>query len=207
MTKEKFQTCLSEMPVVAILRGITPGEVVSVCSTLHSCGIRLLEIPLNSPDAFESIAIAADYCRSNGMLAGAGTVLTQEDVRGVAASNGCFVISPNCNPAVIRETKACGMLSVPGFFTATEAFQAMEAGADYLKLFPAVLGPAYVKDLKAVVKAPIMAVGGVKAEDIPAFMKVCCGVGIGSAIYKAGKPLEQIRMDAAAIAKAAASRE
>ena len=105
---------------------------------------------------------------------------------------------------VIRETVRLGMLSIPGFFTATEAFAACKAGADYLKLFPAgQLGPSYIKDLKAVVKKPILAVGGVNAANIPAFLDVCCGVGIGSAIYKPGKTPEQLRADAIAIARAA----
>ena len=103
---------------------------------------------------------------------------------------------------VIRETKRLGMLSIPGFFTASEAFTAIHAGADYLKLFPAILGPGYVKDLKAVVKKPILAVGGVNAENLPEFMKVCLGAGIGSALYKAGKSLEALDRDAAAMVKA-----
>ena len=115
---------------------------------------------------------------------------------------GCFIISPNTDCDVIRETKRLGMLSIPGFFTASEGFAATRAGADYLKLFPAILGPGYVKDLKAVIKTPIMAVGGVDAKSIPDFMKVCCGVGIGSAIYKAGKTAAEVKADAAEIVKA-----
>ena len=125
-----------------------------------------------------------------------GRADTVEDVRGVKAAGGSFVISPNTDLDVIRETKAQGMLSIPGFFTASEGFAALKAGADYLKLFPAILGPGYVKDLKAVIKAPIMAVGGVNADNLPAFMQVCCGAGIGSALYKAGKSLEAVAADA-----------
>ena len=193
--KARFEKLMGECPLVAILRGITPAEVPAVCDVLLEKGIKILEIPLNSPNAFESIAIAVKHCGDRQMV-GAGTVLTVEDVRGVKAAGGSFVISPNTDIDVIRETKKQGMLSIPGFFTASEGFAALKAGADYLKLFPAILGPGYVKDLKAVIKAPIMAVGGVNAENLPAFMKVCCGAGIGSALYKAGKSLEAVAADA-----------
>lgn len=196
--KEQFEKFMAQCPAVAILRGITNAEVIPVCDTLYEAGIRIMEIPLNSPDAVKSIAIAAEHCKGK-MAVGAGTVLTVEDVNNVRNAGGTFIISPNTDTDVIRETKRLGMLSIPGFFTATEGFAAVKAGADYLKLFPACLGPSYVKDLKAVIKTPIMAVGGVNAGNIPEFMKVCCGVGIGSALYKAGKSPEDIRKDAEAI--------
>lgn len=199
--KEQFEKFMAECPAVAILRGITNDEVVSVCDALYEAGIRLLEIPLNSPDAVKSIAIASEHCKER-MAVGAGTVLTVEDVNNVHKAGGTFIISPNTDTDVIKETKKLGMLSIPGFFTASEGFAAIKAGADYLKLFPACLGPSYVKDLKAVIKTPIMAVGGVNSNNIPDFMKVCCGVGIGSALYKAGKSLEDVRKDAEAIVKA-----
>ena len=199
--KEQFEKFMAECPAVAILRGITNAEVTAVCDALYEAGIRLLEIPLNSPDAVKSIAIASEHCKGR-MAVGAGTVLTVEDVNNVHKAGGTFIISPNTDTDVIKETKKHGMLSIPGFFTATEGFAAIKAGADYLKLFPACLGPSYVKDLKAVIKTPIMAVGGVNSNNIPDFMKVCCGVGIGSALYKAGKSLADIRQDAEAIVKA-----
>ena len=199
--KEQFEKFMAECPAVAILRGITNAEVTAVCDALYEAGIRLLEIPLNSPDAVKSIAIASEHCKKR-MAVGAGTVLTVEDVNNVHKAGGTFIISPNTDTDVIKETKKLGMLSIPGFFTATEGFAAIKAGADYLKLFPACLGPSYVKDLKAVIKTPIMAVGGVNSNNIPDFMKVCCGVGIGSALYKAGKSLEDVRKDAEAIVKA-----
>lgn len=196
--KEQFEKFMAQCPAVAILRGITNAEVIPVCDTLYEAGIRIMEIPLNSPNAVKSIAIAAEHCKGK-MAVGAGTVLTVEDVNNVRNAGGTFIISPNTDTDVIKETKRLGMLSIPGFFTATEGFAAVKAGADYLKLFPACLGPSYVKDLKAVIKTPIMAVGGVNAGNIPEFMKVCCGVGIGSALYKAGKSPEDIRKDAEAI--------
>jgi len=191
---------MKECPLVAILRGITPAEVPAVCDVLYEQGIRLLEIPLNSPDPLQSIAIAAKHCGDRQMV-GAGTVLTAEAVRGVKQAGGFFIISPNTDVDVIRETKKQGMLSIPGFFTASEGFTALKAGADYLKLFPAILGPGYVKDLKAVIKAPIMAVGGVNAQNLGDFMKVCCGAGIGSALYKAGKSLEDLARDTAELVR------
>ena len=199
-----FQEQARRCPVVAILRGITPEEMLPVCEALRTAGIRLLEVPLNSPDALESIRrAAAKYHAAAVQLPGAGTVLTAQNVRDVAAAGGRFIISPDANPEVIRETRRLGLVSIPGFFTATEAFTALRAGADYLKLFPAgKLGPGYVKDLKAVIKAPILAVGGVDAENIAAFLNVCAGVGIGSALYKPGKTPAEIERAATAYAAA-----
>ena len=199
-----FQEQARRCPVVAILRGITPEEMLPVCEALRTAGIRLLEVPLNSPDALESIRRAAvKYHAAGELLAGAGTVLTAQNVRDVVAAGGRFIISPDANPEVIRETKRLGLVSIPGFFTATEAFTALRAGADYLKLFPAgKLGPGYVKDLKAVIKAPILAVGGVDTDNIAAFLDVCAGVGIGSALYKPGTTPVEIGRAAAVYAAA-----
>ena len=199
--KELFEKYMQECPAIAILRGITPAKVPEICDRLFAAEIRLLEIPLNSPKPFESIALAAEHCAGR-QLVGAGTVLTPEDVRKVRDAKGTFIISPDTDIEVIKETKRLGLVSIPGFFTASEGFAALKAGADCLKLFPACLGPNYVKDLKAVIKAPILAVGGVNAENIPAFMKVCAGVGIGSALYKPGKTPEQIEKDARAVVAA-----
>lgn len=191
-----FERYLKECPAIAILRGITPTEIIDVCDALYEAGIRLLEVPFNSPDAAASIAMAARHCEGR-QLVGSGTTLTTSEVAVVARSGGNFVVSPNTDVEVIRATKIFGMVSIPGFFTASEAFTAMKAGADYLKLFPAILGPSYIKSLRAVVKAPILAVGGMDADNIPYFLQVCSGVGIGSALYKAGKPLADVTRDAA----------
>ena len=189
--KERFEDYLRQCPLMAILRGITPGEIEGVWEVLHEAGFRLLEIPLNTPEALKSIRIATDVCKDR-MMVGAGTVLTPREAEEVCESGGRFVVSPNTNPGVIRRTKELGMLSMPGFFTATEGFTALEAGADYLKLFPACLGPSYIKDLQAVLKAPIVAVGGVNVENVSSFLAVCHGVGIGSALYKPKRELAQI---------------
>ena len=186
-----FNDLLAQCPIVAILRGITTEEIPSVCDALSESGVRLLEVPLNSPAPYESIASAARHCAGR-QLVGAGTVLTPDEARKVKEAGGEFIVSPNTSPETIRETKRLGMVSIPGFFTATEAFTAIAAGADYLKLFPSVLGPGYVKDLKAVIKTPILAVGGVNAANVKDFLGVCCGVGIGSALYKAGDTPETV---------------
>lgn len=198
--KARFERFMSECPAVAILRGITGPEVAAVCDALYESGIRILEIPLNSPDAISSIAIAVKHCQQK-MAVGAGTVLTVQDVNDVCNAGGQFIVSPNTDPEVIKETKNLGMLSIPGFFTASEGFTAIKAGADYLKLFPACLGASYIMDLKAVIKTPILAVGGVNAGNIPEFIKVCSGVGIGGALYKPGKSPEDVRKDAEMIVK------
>ena len=192
---------LEKCPGIAILRGVTPGEITNICDALWESGITVLEIPLNSPDAIESIRLAALHCAGRQSV-GAGTVLTPRDVENVHKAGGKFVISPNTDCDVIQKTKELGLISIPGFFTATEGFAAIKAGADMLKLFPACLGPSYVKALQAVIKIPILAVGGVNAGNIPSFMKLCKGVGIGSAIYKPGDTPATVKENAGKIVKA-----
>ena len=121
-------------------------------------------------------------------------MLTVEQEPETATSGGAFVISPNTDPAVIRATRAAGLISMPGFLTPTEAFTALQAGADCLKLFPAgAMGTGYIKDLKAVIKAPIYAVGGVGRENLADFLAVAAGAGIGSALYRPGKSLAELK--------------
>ena len=187
MNKELLAESLKQCPIIAILRGITPDEVVDVCRALADNGISLIEITMNSPDAPESIQRAADYFADSSIGIGAGTVLSQKQVTMVAEAKAGYVISPDYNPEVIQRTKELGLLSIPGVFTPTEALTALRHGADFLKLFPAGhLAPEYIKDLKAVVPADFIAVGGVGVNNIQAYMRYSVGVGIGSAIYKAG---------------------
>lgn len=191
-----FENYLAECPLIAILRGITPGEVEGVCDVLYESGVRLLEITLNTSGALTCIDAAVRHTDGR-MMIGAGTVLTPDEVVQVHGHGGKFIISPNTDASVIRKTRELGMVSMPGFFSPTEAFTAMSAGASYLKLFPAGdLGTSYVKDLKAVVKTPIFAVGGVNKDNLASFMKVCIGAGIGSSFYKPGKTLAEIRAGA-----------
>ena len=199
----EFAALLKQCPLIAILRGIRPEEVEGVCDALFNAGVLLLEIPLNTQDAIKSIEIAVRHAGSR-QLVGAGTVLTPEEAAGVRKAGGEFIISPNTDPDVIRETKRQGMISIPGFLTPSEAFCAMRAGADYLKLFPAGnFGPGYVKDLKAVVKHPILAVGGINKENLRSYLDVCAGAGIGSALYKPGKTAHEVGRDAAVFVSAA----
>lgn len=201
-----FEEALKQSPAIAILRGIRPEEMLGICEILREEKLRLLEVPLNSPDAVESIRRAAARYHADGeLMIGAGTVLTAEAVRQVADAGGKFIIAPDANADVIRETKRLGLVSIPGFVTPTEAFAALRAGADYLKLFPAgVFGTGYIKDLKAVIPAPILAVGGVSPENLGEFLKVCPGAGIGSALYKPGKSPDAIRETARKLAAVSA---
>lgn len=193
---EKFNGMLRQCPVIAILRGVLPTDALRICEILTGSGIRLIEIPLNSPDAFESIRLASEGVGAKALI-GAGTVLTKDDVVGVAASGGKFIISPNTNAKVIKKTKKLGLISMPGFLTPTEAFCAIDEGADFLKCFPAgSMGVNYLKDLKAVIKKPIVSVGGIGNSNINDFLSVSVAVGIGSSLFKPGKSDDAIRKDA-----------
>ena len=193
MTKQEMLDLLKSCPLVAILRGITPDEVIDVCQALADNGIKFAEITMNSPEAVKSIKLAAEYFDTDQICIGAGTVLTPEHVEAVASAGGQYIISPNCNPAVIRRTKELGLLSCPGVFTPSEAFTALEAGADVLKLFPAGrMAPEYIKDLKAVVPADFVATGAVGADNIKDYLKLAVGAGIGSALYKPGMNAQEV---------------
>lgn len=176
-------------PLVAILRGITPPEADAVLDALVGAGFGLIEVPLNSPQPFASIARMAERAGGRARI-GAGTVLTEADVARVADAGGRIVVSPNTDPAVIRATKARGLDSYPGVFTATEALAAIAAGADALKFFPAdILGPAGIRAVSAVLPKgfPLLAVGGVDAGTMGDYLKAgVAGFGIGSSLYKPG---------------------
>jgi len=174
-------------PVVAILRGLEPTQAPAIGDALFHAGIRVMEVPLNSPDAFRSIRLL--YTRFDGRaLVGAGTVLTVAQVHQVADAGGTLIVSPNLDPDVVGATRARSLLSLPGVCTPTEAFQALRAGAHILKLFPGeVVGPHGAVAMRSVlpVSARLFAVGGVSAQNIPAWRAAGVdGIGVGSTIFR-----------------------
>ena len=192
-------------PLVAILRGVRPDEVVAVCEVLLERGFRSLEVPLNSPQPLQSIALLARRFGGSALV-GAGTVLSESAARDVAAAGGRLVVMPHSDVAVILAAKAAGCLCLPGVATVTEAFAALAAGADALKLFPAEqLAPEVLKAWRAVLPAEcrLLPVGGVTpARMAPYFEAGAAGFGIGSALYKPGKALADIARDADAFMSA-----
>lgn len=195
-----MRNALGELPLVAILRGITPEEALPVGEALVAAGFRLIEVPLNSPRPLDSIARLSAALRGQAIV-GAGTVLSMANVGAVADAGGQLIVSPNSNAEVIAETKRRGLWSIPGFFTATEAFSAIEAGADALKLFPAeAASPAVVKALRAVLPrtVPLLAVGGVSPESMAPWLAAgTSGFGIGSSLYRPGRSPAQVGAEAA----------
>jgi 2-dehydro-3-deoxyphosphogalactonate aldolase len=177
------------LPLIAILRGVTPPEAPAIAQALIEAGITTIEVPLNSPDPLESIGVLARSLGAQALI-GAGTVLTVEDVGRVAGAGGRLVVSPDCNPDVIHATKAQGMESWPGVFTPTEAFTALRAGADGLKLFPgSMAGPSGLSAMRAILPAGtrVYAVGGAGPENFAEWIAASAdGFGLGSALYKPG---------------------
>ena len=194
------------LPVLAILRGITPKEVLSVAERLIAHDIRRIEVPLNSPSAFQSIELLISQIDSD-VLIGAGTVLTSDEVNRLADMGCQIVVSPNFDRRVIEETKARGMISCPGVFTPSEAFAALKAGADILKYFPAELGgPAAIRAWRAVLPpgTPLMATGGTNAETLFSWLNAGADmIGVGSALYKPGDTPDDIRIKASDLKSAA----
>ncbi len=190
-----LEDALNACGLIAILRGIAPAETVGVGQALFDAGIRIVEVPLNSPDPFTSIA-ALQKALGDRMVVGAGTVLSVQDVNMLAEHGGRISVSPNANATVIKRARDLGIEPLPGVFTPTEAFAAIEAGTRHLKLFPAeVSSPAAIKAWKAVLPAHIHihAVGGINASNMAEWL--ACGVtgfGIGSNLYKPGKAIADI---------------
>lgn len=186
-------------PLVAILRGVEPQEVREIGGGLVASGFTIIEVPLNSPAPLKSIEILADAFGDQAII-GAGTVLSPQEVNDVTAAGGRLIVSPNMNPSVIAQSKQKDSLSFPGVFTPTEAFSAIDAGADALKFFPASLhGPGGIKAIKAVLppSMPVYAVGGVSVPTIGEWLSAGAdGFGIGSNIYKVGWSAEKITAEA-----------
>jgi len=201
----RLDAAMAKLPLVAILRGLTPAEAPAVLDALIGAGFALIEIPLNSPDPLKSIA-AMRRAAPPQTLIGAGTVLSIAEVADVAAAGGDLIVSPNADAEVIAEAKRRGLASLPGVATPTEAFSALKAGADGLKAFPAeMIGPAVVKAWRAVIPAtiPILPVGGISPSSIGPYVAAgASGFGLGSALYRPGDSAASLREKAEAFAAA-----
>lgn len=192
-------------PLIAILRGIKPAEAMPAFEALVAAGIGIIEVPLNSPEPLDSIRAMAMAANGRARV-GAGTVLTPEDVAAVKNAGGQIIVSPNMDADVIRATKAAGLDSFPGVFTATESLAAIKAGADALKFFPGdVLGPKGIKAIAAILPKgfPLLAVGGVGHDNIGEYLKAgVVGFGIGTSLYVPGLSADEIGKRAAAMVAA-----
>lgn len=202
---QDFTHAFDRFPLVAILRGITPDEVEAVGDVLVAAGFTLIEVPLNSPDPLVSIERLARHLEGVAMV-GAGTVLSTDQVSAVADAGGRMIVSPNTNPDVIAASVSAGLASLPGCWTATEAFAALHAGAHALKFFPAeAMSPGVVKALAAVLPpaVPKLVVGGITPETMQPWVAAgAAGFGLGSALYRPGDTAEQVGVNARAFATA-----
>ncbi|NQY59414.1 2-dehydro-3-deoxy-6-phosphogalactonate aldolase [Cognatishimia sp.] len=191
--------------IIAILRGVLPQDAVAICEEILAAGIDRIEVPLNSPEPFDSIARIVDAIGDRALI-GAGTVLSVADVDKVNAAGGRLVVSPDCNPEVIAHTKALGLQSYPGVMTPTECFAALRAGADGLKFFPGdMIGPVGLKAVRAVLPkgTEAYAVGGANPSNFKDWVVAgATGFGIGSAIFKPGDTPAEVRAKADAIVTA-----
>jgi 2-dehydro-3-deoxyphosphogalactonate aldolase len=203
-------TALAQLPLVAILRGIRSDEIEAAADVLVEAGFRLIEVPLNSPDPLVTIEKLARRVGDRAIV-GAGTVLTVGQVAEVQDAGGAMIVSPNTDVAVIAESARRGLVSLPGYFTPSEAFAALAAGASGLKLFPAeAASPAVVKAQRAVLPkdVPLLAVGGISPTNMEPWRQAGAdGFGLGSALYKVGLSTAEIAANARAFARAWAEME
>jgi 2-dehydro-3-deoxyphosphogalactonate aldolase len=201
-----LRDALALCPIVAILRGVRPDEVAGVAEALYDAGVRIIEVPLNSPRPFDSIARLVETFHGRALI-GAGTVMSPDDVARLAETGARLVVMPHGDAAVIRAAKHHGMTVAPGVFTPTEAFAALAAGADALKLFPAEgVPPKIVKALRAVLPkdALVLAVGGVGVDNMADYARAGCdGYGIGSSLYAPGRSVADVAAAARALVAAA----
>lgn len=193
-TAEQFAQALDQLPLVAILRGLTPEEAPAIGQALVDSGFALIEVPLNSPRPLESIAALA--AQHPNHLIGAGTVLTSAQVREVQAAGGRIIISPHFDPVVVHEALRLGLVCVPGVATPSEAFAALHAGAHALKLFPGeMITPSVLKALRAVLPSStaLLPVGGITPDNMAAYLSAGAkGFGLGSALYKPGQSAQEV---------------
>ena len=196
---------LARLPLIAILRGVTPGEVVSIGAALIEAGFAIIEVPLNSPDPMESIRRLAAFA-DPGILIGAGTVTEPSQVAEVAAAGGRLIVMPHSDPAVVRAAKEQGLACAPGVSTPTEGFAALRNGADALKLFPAeIISPAILKAWRSVFPkdTAFLPVGGITPEVMASYVAAgAAGFGLGSALYKPGFTADEVGARATAFVQA-----
>jgi 2-dehydro-3-deoxyphosphogalactonate aldolase len=201
----EFDAAFERLPLIAILRGVQPTEVEAIGDALVDAGFTLIEVPLNSPDPLDSIARLAKRLAGRAVI-GAGTVLAEAQVASVRAAGGTMIISPNTNPGVIAASAAAGLVSLPGIATPSEAFAAIEAGANALKLFPAEgASPTVLKAMRAVLPPTmrVLPVGGISPDNIAVWHKAgAAGFGIGSALYSPGLVPEDVAARASAFRRA-----
>lgn len=192
-----FDTALHQCPLIAILRGLTPDNAEMVGRTLYEAGLRIIEVPINSPSPYESIAILRDTLPED-CIVGAGTLRTVDNLRSLKDAGGTIAVMPHTNPNLITTSLDLGLIPMPGVFTPSEMFSAIDFGATNLKLFPAnVAGQAMVKAVRAVLPSNIklFAVGGISAETLPSWTTVD-GFGIGSRIFKPADSIDTIHQKA-----------
>jgi 2-dehydro-3-deoxyphosphogalactonate aldolase len=196
---------LARCPLVAILRGVRPEEVVAIGETLAAAGLAIVEVPLNSPDPIESLRRLAQHMRGR-MLVGAGTVMTPAQVEEIAAAGGRLIVTPHAAAEVVRAAKRHGLLATPGIATPTEAFAMLKAGADALKLFPAeAFSPTVLRALRAVLPSGtrVLPVGGIEPGNMRPWLEAgAAGFGIGSSIYRPGDSAAQVAAKAKALVAA-----
>jgi 2-dehydro-3-deoxyphosphogalactonate aldolase len=201
-----LRAALKQCPLAAILRGVTPDEIDVIGDALVEAGVTVIEVPLNSPQPFESIKRLAARHGTHALI-GAGTVLEVADVARLKEAGGRLMVAPNFDADVVHAAKAAGLATLPGVMTPTEGFAALKAGADGLKLFPAeIIPPAVFKAWRAVFPADtlMLAVGGVGVDSIKTYAEAgASGFGIGSALYKPGRPAAEIGKLARALVAAA----
>lgn len=196
---DKLESCLRDVPIIAILRGVPPDHVVEIGNTLVAAGIRVIEVPLNSPNALSSIKLLSSALGSK-CVTGAGTFLDGRDIQRVKEAGGQILVSPNTDSRLIKATLKAGLVPLPGFSTATEAITACQAGATYLKLFPASsYGVDHVGAIRAVLPLDIriIPVGGVGTENARSWLRAGVdGLGVGTDIYRPNDTVDQVRRNA-----------
>jgi len=196
---------LDRCPLIAILRGVRPDEVIPICAALEAAGLAIVEVPLNSPQPLESIRLLAESF-GDRLLVGAGTVMTPAQVEEIAGVGGRLIVTPHADPEIVRAAKRLGMAAAPGFFTPAEAFSLLNAGADAIKLFPAEgSNPAALRGMRAIFPSGtlVIPVGGIAPDNIGIWHEAgAAGYGIGSSIYKPGDTAEVVGRKAAALVAA-----